>query len=68
MNAMSQPASELLRRREVLRIGAVSILGTATSLGDDVRTAPHRGSCIFMMLQGGLSQIDLWDPKPQGRG
>jgi hypothetical protein len=65
MNAMSQPASELLRRREVLRIGAVSILGTATSLGDDVRTAPHRGSCIFMMLQGGLSQIDLWDPKPQ---
>ncbi|MCP4512942.1 MAG: DUF1501 domain-containing protein [Fuerstiella sp.] len=60
-----QPISEVLRRREVLRIGAVSILGAATSPVDGVRIAPDRGSCIFMMLQGGLSQIDLWDPKPQ---
>ncbi|MEO2013672.1 MAG: DUF1501 domain-containing protein [Fuerstiella sp.] len=61
----SQPNANVLQRREVLRIGAVSILGTATSLAADVRTSKHRGSCIFMMLQGGLSQIDLWDPKPQ---
>ncbi len=60
-----QPNADVLRRREVLRIGAVSILGSATALAGDVGNSNHRGSCIFMMLQGGLSQIDLWDPKPQ---
>ncbi|HIE98857.1 MAG TPA: DUF1501 domain-containing protein [Planctomycetes bacterium] len=65
MPSHPQSNPEALRRREVLRIGAVSILGTATSLADSVRKSKQRGSCIFMMLQGGLSQIDLWDPKPQ---
>lgn len=65
MSLLPQPASELLPRREVLRIGAVSILGTATCLVDGGLRASGQGSCIFMMLQGGLSQIDLWDPKPQ---
>ncbi|MCA9105232.1 MAG: DUF1501 domain-containing protein [Planctomycetales bacterium] len=64
-------------RRDWMRIGAVSLgamsLGTnpwsaastATldaSTGDDPASASH--SCIFVLLQGGPSHIDLWDPKP----
>jgi hypothetical protein len=53
-------------RRELLRIGGLSVLAGAV--------APHwacaaedggrRRNCIFIMLQGGPSHVDLWDPKP----
>ncbi len=57
----------LLDRREILRIGAISIWGMPT-LAD--AATPHANSfgrakaCIFMLLQGGPSHLDLWDPKP----
>ncbi|NBV46278.1 MAG: DUF1501 domain-containing protein [Planctomycetia bacterium] len=54
-------------RRELLRIGGVSILA---ALAGGHRIAAAAGSpaarrCIFMLLQGGASHIDLWDPKPR---
>lgn len=55
-------------RRELLRIGALSVLGSlacggaSTAQGAAV-TASQR-NCIFLMLQGGPSHHDLWDPKP----
>src|SRR4029453_6533508 len=57
-------------RRTLLRIGALSILGAAVpnrsrfaSAGESVSRG--RRSCIFILLQGGPSHHDLWDPKPE---
>lgn len=54
-----------LDRREILRIGALSILagGSASRLRAGTPARRQR-SCIFLMLQGGPSHLDLWDPKP----
>lgn len=66
-----------LSRREILRIGAVSVLGTVAGSPwrawggtADANTARAPGAAangnqaIFIMLQGGPSHLDLWDPKP----
>jgi hypothetical protein len=67
----------MLNRRDVLRVGALSLMGgvgslpaTGAAAGDNAAArsvASNKGtakSCIFMLLQGGPSHIDLWDPKP----
>jgi hypothetical protein len=64
-----------LGRRELLRVGALSILGCAggDAFGRRVASAATAGApadgwqrqCIFILLQGGASHIDLWDPKPR---
>lgn len=53
-------------RRELLRIGGLSILGAAVlpRVAMAGESAAKWRSCIFVMLQGGPSHIDLWDPKP----
>lgn len=59
-----------LHRRELLRIGALSVLGSeAHRFGKAAAAVPNRTTrpqknCIFIFLQGGPSHIDLWDPKP----
>lgn len=57
----------LLGRRELLRIGAVSVCGAAAGIAANAFGTPplrrHKG-CIFILLQGGPSHHDLWDPKP----
>jgi hypothetical protein len=60
-----------MRRRSVLHVGGLSLLGlSAPDLGR-LRAAsaggtPQRAnSCVFMFLFGGPSQIDLWDMKPK---
>jgi hypothetical protein len=61
-------------RREILRIGGLSLFGAA--LGGSDLAGPALGSerpagearaanCIFILLQGGPSHLDLWDPKPE---
>ncbi len=57
-----------LSRRDLLRIGALSVLGSAAggtwrALG--AKPEGNGNQAIFIMLQGGPSHIDLWDPKPQ---
>ena len=57
-----------LSRREILRIGAISVLGTAaggTWRASGAKPAGNGNQAIFILLQGGPSHIDLWDPKPQ---
>jgi len=50
-------------RRDFLKTGAAVGLGLAT--GRPAVAAPGRAkSCIFLMLTGGPSHIDTWDPKP----
>ena len=55
-----------LTRRELLRIGGLSILSGAIAprFGRAGESAAMRRNCIFIMLQGGPSHVDLWDPKP----
>ncbi len=50
-------------RRDFLRIGAIPILGL--NIKDYFRIRPkNRKSVIFFFLDGGPSQIDTYDPKP----
>ncbi len=59
-------------RREILRIGGLSLFGAGLpgwSRASSAATAsqspiPRAKNCIFILLQGGPSHIDLWDPKP----
>ena len=60
-----------LSRRQVLQAGAVPALGLSlprlfaeqeAARGKDAREK----SCIFIFQYGGLSQLDSWDPKPNG--
>jgi uncharacterized protein (DUF1501 family) len=56
-----------LGRRELLRVGALSVLAglaprRSQAASDTVSS--KRRNCIFILLQGGPSHHDLWDPKP----
>jgi hypothetical protein len=59
-----------ISRRELLRIGGLSLLGLGASDLASLRAraspgATHpRHSCVFIFLFGGPSHIDLWDMKP----
>ena len=59
-----------LTRRQVLQAGAVSALGLTLPQFLETRaaagTAVRDKSCIFIFQYGGLSQLDSWDPKPNG--
>lgn len=63
------PTASSVSRRELIRLGAAGTFGLTlpkllragtTSEGE---SAPAK-SCIFIILSGGLSHIDSWDPKP----
>ena len=63
-----------IQRRELLRIGGLSLLGlTAAELSrlraHAANDAPAEGrrqnACVFLFLFGGPSHIDLWDMKPE---
>jgi hypothetical protein len=52
-------------RRGLLKIGAITIgAGVAGQAAAESRPRLRR-SCVFILLQGGPSHHDLWDPKPQ---
>ncbi|HEY3129510.1 MAG TPA: DUF1501 domain-containing protein [Acidobacteriota bacterium] len=63
-----------LRRREFIRVGSLSLLGIslpqllrfqeAMAGADRQKTKATAQSCILFFLEGGPSQVDTWDPKP----
>lgn len=61
---------EGISRREALRIGGLSVLGLAlpqllrAEEGAPRPRTVRAKSCIIFFLQGGQSQIDVWDLKP----
>lgn len=69
------PASHsplFLTRRELLRSGAMGLLGLASNpfaahgAGSGVRTGPGKATSVILIFNGGApSHIDLWDPKPE---
>ncbi len=65
----SNPSCDGVTRRDFLRVGSLSAfgLGLADLLRARASAAP-RGrdvSCILLWLQGGISHIDSFDPKPE---
>src|SRR5437764_6311562 len=62
-----------MTRREVLRVGGLSLLGLGAPDLARLRALPARGtaarrrnnSCVFLFLFGGPSHVDLWDMKPE---
>jgi len=72
-NPVAKPG--LLNRRELLRVGGLSLMGLSSlelarmrALADSASPAGkrnRRNSCVFIFLFGGPSHIDLWDMKPE---
>ena len=59
-----------LTRRDVLRVGALSALGMSLPGVLEVQatagvSSGREVSCILVWLQGGISHIDSFDPKPE---
>lgn len=52
-----------LRRRDLLQSGSLSALGLALPAAAAARQTPEK-ACILLVLVGGPSQLDTWDPKP----
>jgi Protein of unknown function (DUF1501) len=62
-------------RRELLQVGGLGVLGLTLAdwlrAGDAASPAPKLArrtaetSCIFIFLEGGPSQLEMFDPKPQ---
>ena len=54
-------------RRDFLRVGGLSVVGLSVAekaaRAQMLRSVQHR-SCIFIMMNGGVSQLDTFDPKP----
>jgi len=64
--------SSTVSRREVLRIGGLSLFAAlpavkqlAAASATPAPRGPSAEHCIFILLQGGPSHLDLWDPKPE---
>src|SRR5687768_16124244 len=68
---MMPPPPTRLKRRQLLQAGVLPLLGLglpellAAQEAKPGKT-PRDKSCIFIFQYGGLSQLDSWDPKPDG--
>src|SRR5271155_3119021 len=67
--------ADLLDRREMLRVGGLSLAGlslptllantaAATQRGPTARSFGKAKNCIILYLSGGPAQLDTFDPKP----
>jgi hypothetical protein len=67
----SKRSGDGVTRRDVLRIGSMAALGLSLPRLLELRARASAGetdrevSCILIWLQGGISHIDSFDPKPQ---
>jgi hypothetical protein len=68
---MAMPQSTTITRRELLRFGMSGVLGLSLpqllALQARATTSPNaRAKRVLVLLeQGGMSQMDTWDPKPE---
>jgi Protein of unknown function (DUF1501) len=56
-----------ITRRDLLRVGGLSIFGLSLAdvlRADQAQPGRREKSCILFYLQGGQSQLDTWDMKP----
>lgn len=68
MSPAMLPCASLLSRRDVLRVGSLSIGATLVpaewSSAAETGTAARADSVIFLWMGGGVTHIDSFDPKP----
>jgi hypothetical protein len=57
-------------RRQFLRVGAAGVIGStlpfAASKASEAASSGRAKSVLVVLLSGGPSQLDMWDPKPEG--
>src|SRR5205085_6993844 len=68
-NVMDHDHSNLLPRRSFLGLGLGGVLSALTGLDVFASPNPPKGAAkakrvLVIFEQGGVSQIDTWDPKP----
>ncbi len=51
-----------LARRDFLRVGGLSVVGL--SVAEQAAQRAERQNCIFLLMTGGPSQLETFDPKP----
>ncbi len=53
-------------RRQLLRVGSLSVAGVALANGQPLSAAslPRAKSVIYLMMMGGVTHLDSFDPKP----
>ena len=57
-------------RRSMIRLGAAGLFAASSGVGAPIQAGSTKStakarSCIFFMLEGGPSHIDMWDLKPE---
>lgn len=60
-------SKETVSRRDFLRVGGISVMALSVAERAALaarQTSPQWRSCIFLMMTGGPSQLDTFDPKP----
>lgn len=65
MASENQPDS--VSRRDFLRVGGLSVVGLSLAEGQGAAAESEkadRRSCIFLLMTGGPSQLETFDPKP----
>lgn len=57
----------VVSRRDFLRVGSLSVVGLSVDQAAlaRARDLTARRSCIFILMTGGPSQLDTFDPKPE---
>ena len=67
-----RPVDEGVSRRDFLRFGGLSVLGLSVAEQKKAvaarAAAPGTRSCIFLLLTGGPSHLETFDPKPDAPG
>ncbi len=59
---------EVVSRRDFLRVGSLSVVGLSVAeqaVLARVRDSAGQRSCIFILMTGGPSQFETFDPKPE---
>ncbi len=60
----SEPA-DAVSRRDFLRVGGLGVVGLSVAEAPlPAAAAPSSRSCILVLMTGGASQLDTFDPKP----
>lgn len=64
------PVDDGVSRRQFLRFGGLGVLGVSAAEQQARAAASGKGarSCIFVLLHGGPSPFETFDPKPEARG
>ncbi|MBM81386.1 MAG: hypothetical protein CMJ78_12460 [Planctomycetaceae bacterium] len=61
----SKESTSSVSRRDFLRVGGLSVVGLSVAEQAAMASGAHRRNCIFLLMTGGPSQYETFDPKPE---